>query len=255
MSTVCSFGCTTGGDQASDSEDDEQLAQLEGTDGKSDAISWLVQSAGDVRLGYEVNVAYNNSPRYRSVKFHAEAGDQLEIFVRGGGDPTAWLFDSHYLPVTHNDDMYDGTTDANLEVESLKKTGDYYVVFRDKKLSSSTVKVAVAKVNLPANAPTVEAIGAAYEAALQQGNLASHKITPTGLPFLTQGLYDRWYAERNDVPGLQVAVYSFAVGGQNIWIVRKYLPGSGFEAGAYVPIGAMVGMAAGDDEHIDSWEH
>lgn len=254
MSTVCTFGCAAGDEQTSDeSEDEELLAQLEGSDGKSDAISWLVKSAGDVRLGYEVNVAYTKSPRYRSVKFHAEKGDELEIFVRGGGDATAWLFNSNFLPIAHNDDMYEGTTDANLEVAALGKTGDYYVVFRDKKLSSSTLKVAVAKINLPANAPSVEAVGAEYEKALQQGTLASKKISAAGLPFLPKGLYERWDAERADIPGLQVAVFELSVAGQTVWFVRKFLPGAGFEGAAYVSIGAMLGFAAGDDEHIDSW--
>ncbi len=255
MSSVCSFGCATEGEQTGDSEDEELLAQLEGSDGKSDAISWLVKSAGDVRLGYEVNVAYTSSPRYRSVKFHANAGDELEIFVRGGGDATAWLFSSNYLPITRNDDMNEYSKDANLEVASLGKTGDYYVVFRDKKLSSSNLEVAVAKVNLPANAPSVEAVGAAYEAALQQGTLASNKIDPAGLPFLPKGLFERWDAERADVPGLQVDVYEFSAGGQTVWFVRKFLPGAGFEGAAYVSVGAMLGIAGGDDEHIDSWQN
>src|SRR5690606_3262488 len=113
------------------------------------------------------------------------------------------------------------------------KTGDYYVVFRDKKLSPSNLKVAVAKVNLPANAPSVEAVGAAYEAALQQGTLASNQIDPTGLPFLPKGLYERWDAERATVTGLEVAVYEFSVAGQTVWFVRKFLPGTGFEGTAY----------------------
>lgn len=255
MSAVCSFGCAAETDHASDGEDDELLAELEGQDAKSDVVSWLVKNAGDVDLGYEVEVPYTKSPRYRSVKFHANAGDELEIFVRGGGDPTAWLFNSNYLPVGHNDDMHEETKDANVEVASLSKTGDYYVVFRDKKLASSTLKVAVAKINLPANAPTVEAVGAAYEALVTAGTLASHEVPATGLPFLTKGLHDRWYAQRADVPGLQVAVYSLDVAGQTVWFVRKYLPGTGFEAGAYVEIGAMIGIAAGDDEHIDDWQH
>jgi hypothetical protein len=255
MSTVCTFGCATEDELASDREDEELLAQLEGSDGKSDAISWLVQSAGDVRLGYEVNVAYTDSPRYRSVKFHANAGDELEIFVRGGGDATAWLFNSKFLPIGRNDDMNEDMKDANIEVASLGKAGDYYVVFRDKKLDSSTLKVAVAKVNLPANAPSVEAVGAAYEAALQAGTLASKKINPAGLPFLPKGLFERWDRERADLAGLQVGVYEFSVGGQTVWFVRKFLPGAGLEGAAYVSVGAMLGMAGGDDEHIDVWQN
>jgi len=174
--------------------------------------------------------------------------------VRGGGDATAWLFDSNYLPVAHNDDMNEDSKDANVEVASLRKTGDYYVVFRDKKKDSSTLKVAVAKVNLPANAPSTDAVGAAYEALLQAGTLAAHEVVPSGLPFLPQGLYNRWQTDVGQIAGLEVAVYGVDVAGQNIWLVRRYVPGTGVELAAYVAVGAMLGVAGGDDEHIDSWQ-
>ena len=253
-STLCTAGCTEEPNPTS-SEDEELLSELAGQDAKSDAVSWLVKSAGVLELGFDTPVAYTNSPRYRSVKFHATKGDQLEIFVQGGGDATAWLFDSHMLPIAHNDDMYEGTTDANVEVESLLWSGDYYVVFRDKQRASSTLNVAVAKVNLPTNAPSVEAVGAAYEALLTAGTLAAHQVSPNGLPFLTKGLYNRWNAEKANVPGLQVAIYNLDVGGQPVYFVRKYLPGTGIEAGAYVAIGAMIGIAGGSNEHIDTWQN
>ena len=133
--------------------------------------------------------------------------------------------------------------------------GDYYVVFRDKQRASSTLNVAVAKVNLPTNAPSVEAVGAAYEALLTAGTLAAHQVSPNGLPFLTKGLYNRWNAEKANVPGLQVAIYNLDVGGQPVYFVRKYLPGTGIEAGAYVSVGAMIGIAGGSSEHIESWQN
>ena len=56
-------------------------------------------------------------------------------------------------------------------------------------------------------------------------------------------------------PGLQVGAYRLTVGTQTVWLVRKYLPGSGMEAGAYVQTGAMIGIAGGATENVDSWEH
>jgi hypothetical protein len=253
-SMVCTVGCT-GTDSTTEPSDEEMLAELEGQDAKSDAVSWIVKSAGDLALGYDKPVAYTKNPRYRSVKFTAQKGDQLEIFVQGGGDATAWLFDSHFLPISHNDDFSEDTTDANVEVGSLLWGGDYYVVFRDKKLASSTLNVAVAKVNLPANAPSTESVVDAYEALLDNGTLNSKRLAnANGLPFLPKGLFNRWDAERAQVQGLEVDVFGFDVGGQTVYVVRKFLPGVGMEAGLYVSVGAMIAIVGGSSEHIESWE-
>ena len=80
------------------------------------------------------------------------------------------------------------------------------------------------------------------------------KVASTGLPYLAKALADRWATEVASTPA-SGRVLRLTVGTQTVWLVRKYLPGSGMEVGAYVQTGAMIGIAGGATENVDSWEH
>ena len=238
--------CAEGGD-----DDLSDASELSAT---SNAFA-NTKVVGSVDVGFARTVLYKSTPRYRAVKFHAEAGTQLEIFVRSThGDPTTWLTDNNFKVLFHNDDAND-ETNSDISIESLAKTGDYYIVFRDKHWESHYFDVAPVQLNLPANAPTVEDIEAVYEGHVAAHTLGTTQIASSGLPYLAKTLFARWQSEIAGTPGLQVGAYALDVGGQTVWFIRKYLPGSGMEAGAYTESGPMVGIAGGSSEQIENWEH
>ena len=251
MSAVlAATGCATSGDPMLDEDDFSNESALAGG---ADFAS-TVKVVGTVDVGFARNINYTSTPRFRAVKFHVEAGAQLELFVRSTqGDPIAWFSDKNFKVIDRSDDANE-ETNSNISVESVATTGDYYLVFRDKFLENHHFTAAVVRLDLPANAPTV-AIEPVYEALVTAGTLNTVKVATTGLPYLAQALADRWATEVPSTPGLQVGAYRLTVGTQTVWLVRKYLPGAGMEAGAYVQTGAMIGIAGGTTEKVDSWEH
>lgn len=233
----------------------DDLSEVSALDGKSDTPLSTIKFAGEIELGFGRRVLYTKSPKYRAVKFHAEAGTMLEVYVRSThGDPVTWLVGPKLDIVGESDDANE-ETNSNISIESLEETGDYYILFRDKRYESHYFDVAAVQLNLPANAPTVQQIEPVYEGLVANNTLASAEVAGKALPFLAKGLYDRWTADKKAVPGLQVNAYALDVAGQTVWLVRKYLPGAGLEAGAYVESGPMVGIAGGASELIDSWEY
>ena len=247
LMTVVS-ACAQGGDADDDSFDVAELGA------KSDATP-NTKLVGTVDVGFSRRVLYKQTPRYRAVKFHAEAGTMLEVFVRSTqGDPVTWLTDENLDVIAFSDDA-NGETSSNISIESLAATGDYYIVFRDKYLASHYFDVAPVQLNLPANAPAVADIETAYEGLVASSALASAQIAGTALPFLAKGLHDRWNSDKASTPGLQVGAYALDVSGQTVWFIRKYLPGTGMEAAAYVESGPMIGIAGGASELIESWEN
>ena len=210
---------------------------------------------GTIDVGFSRRILYAHTPRYRAVKFHAQAGSQLELYVRSTqGDAMAWLTDIYFNVIAFNDDAND-ETNANISIGSFAKTGDYYLVFRDKNLESHYFDVAVVQLDVPSNAPSVDAVEAAYESLVTSRTLPTMEVPGGMLPFLARSLYDRWHAEVLATPGLQVNAYALDVDRQTVWLVRRYLPGTGVSAAAYVETGPMLGIAGGASELIDSWEH
>jgi hypothetical protein len=164
-----------------------------------------------------------------------------------------WFTDANLHVLDFCDDANE-ETNANISIESLAETGDYYIVFRDKHLESHYFDVAPVQLNLPANAPTVEQIETVYEGLVTSHALASKAVPATNLPYLAKGLYDRWAADAAST-GAQVNVYALDVAGQRVWFVRSYAAATGMQGGAYVESGPMVGAAGGSSELIDTWEH
>ncbi|HEX5062417.1 MAG TPA: hypothetical protein VFV99_23760 [Kofleriaceae bacterium] len=209
---------------------------------------------GDVDLGFSRSVLYKSSPRYRAVRFHAEAGTMLEVYVRSThGDPTTWLTDVNFKVIAHNDDANEETS-SNISIESLAKTGDYYVVFRDKHYESHYFDVAPVQLDLPAHHPMVPDVETIYEALVASHTLATKQISGDGLPFLAKGLYARFTSEAA-AEGAQAAAYAIEVDGETVWLVRKYKAGEYLVVGAYVESGPMLGIAGGTSELIDNWEY
>lgn len=236
------------------SDDDADFTEVAEISAGSNPYS-NTRVVGTIDLGFARTVLYAHTPRYRALKFHAEAGTQLELFARSThGDPMLWLADAGFHVLAFNDDANE-ESNANISIESLAATGDYYLVFRDKHLESHYVEVAALQLNLPPNAPTVAAVETEYEALVTASALPTMEVPGSWLPYLAKGLYERWRTELSAAPGVQVNAYALTVAGQTVWLVRKYQPGSGLEAAAYVETGPMLGIAGGATELIDSWEH
>ena len=216
MTIVCACA-----DSGSEADDLSELGDLSSEVAKADGNTTLV---GSVELGFGRRVLYRSTPRYRAVKFSAEAGTMLEVYVRSKhGDPITWLTDGNLQILAMSDDANE-ETNSNISIESLAATGDYYIVFRDKHHESHYFDVAPVQLNLPANAPAVETIETVYEARVAASTLAAAQVSASALPFLAKGLFDRWAADKASTPGLQVGAYKLAVAGQSVWLVRKYLP-------------------------------
>lgn len=248
MTVVCSCAAQAG-------DEDDDFGDVSELSTKADSSTGNTKLVGTVALGFSRNVLYSRTPRYRAVKFHADAGTQLELFVRSKhGDPMMWLTDASLHTIEFSDDANE-ETNSNISIESLATSGDYYIVFRDKHLDSHYFEVAAVPLNLPANAPTVEQVEPVYETLVSSHALATKQVAASALPYLAKGLYDRWTTEVTSTPGLSVGAYALDVAGQRVWFIRKYLAGSGMEAGAYVASGPMIGVAGGASELIDSWEH
>jgi hypothetical protein len=100
---------------------------------KADAFSGRMKVAGQVAYGDPaLRVKYSSSPLYRAVTFDALAGDPVDIWVRSTqGDPVTWLLDPGYATVAKNDDAPGAdSSDSHIAV-TLKRSGTFYVVFRD----------------------------------------------------------------------------------------------------------------------------
>ncbi len=90
-------------------------------------------------------VSYESTPTYRAFRFQGAAGDQVEAWVRStDGDARGWIVTSAFKNVVSNDNADGSTLDAKL-VATLKSTGTYYVVFRDKASEDATFTVSLAK--------------------------------------------------------------------------------------------------------------
>jgi hypothetical protein len=108
----------------------EPQDQFDDLVGKADAFSSRMKIAGQLQYGDELRVKYSSSPLYRAVSFEALAGDPVDVWVRSTqGDPVTWLLDPSYRVVAKNDDSGD-SSDSHVWA-TLKKSGTFYVVFRD----------------------------------------------------------------------------------------------------------------------------
>jgi hypothetical protein len=211
---------------------------------------------GEVDLSFGRRVLYTKSPKYRAVKFHAEKGTMLEVYVRSTqGDPITWLVGPHLEIVGESDDANE-ETNSNISIESLAESGDYYIVFRDKHYETHYFDVAPLQLNKPANAPTYAQFKPVYEGLVNAHTLASTEVKAgTELPYLPKTLLERWKRESKSTPSVQTNAYAFQVAGQTMWFIRRYEPGQGMSGIAYCATGQMVANVTGSGELIEDAEY
>src|SRR5688572_30304331 len=125
---------TLAGACAQRAEEDEAFSAIDES-AKSDGAG-NTKLVGTNKIGFGRRVLYTSTRRYRALKFHAEAGTMLEVYVRSTqGDPITWLTDANLEVLAVSDDANE-ETNSNISIENLDATGDYYIVFRDKNLES-----------------------------------------------------------------------------------------------------------------------
>jgi hypothetical protein len=105
--------------------------------------------SGSITFGQTVNaIAYTNTPLYRAYRLQGNAGDIVDAWIRSSnGDARAWLLDSAFQNIVAADNS-EGTTNARL-VTTLKKTGTFYIAFREKTQRNATFQVALAGITPP----------------------------------------------------------------------------------------------------------
>jgi hypothetical protein len=236
-------------------EETDDLSEVSLLDGKSDTPLSTIRFMGEVELSYSKRVLYTKSPKYRAVKFHAEAGTMLEVYVRSTqGDPMAWLVGPNLDIVGESDDANE-ETNSNISIESLAQTGDYFVLFRDKHYESHYFDVAPVQLNAPANAPTFQQFEPVYEGHVTGKTLATTEVKAgTQMPYFPTMLLDRWKRENKNT-GAQVNAYALQVAGQTMWFIRLYKPGQGMQGIAYCQTGQMIANVGGTGELIDEGEY
>lgn len=234
----------------------DDLSEVSGLDAKSDAPLSTIKYVGEVELSYARRVLYTKSPKYRAVKFHAEQGTMLEVYVRSTqGDPMTWLVGPNLEVVAENDDANE-ETNSNISIESLAQTGDYYILFRDKHYESHYFDVAPVQLNKPANAPTYDQFKPVYEGLVNAHTLATTEVPPsTELPYLAKTLLERWKREAKSTPSVQVKAYAIEVAGQTMWFIRRYEPGEGMSGIVYCRTGQMIANVTGAGELIDNADY
>jgi hypothetical protein len=134
-SPLAAVGC------APPSEDDEDVAE------SSDALRTLAanERIGDLAFGETKTVSYTASPLYRALRVQANAGDKLDVWVRGVGaadDAVAWIINARSTTLASAGDS-DGTKDAHL-VKAIVTTGEYWVVLRNKLRAPASFRVTLA---------------------------------------------------------------------------------------------------------------
>jgi hypothetical protein len=88
---------------------------------------------------------------YRALRFEGTIGDEIDAWVRSqNGDARAWLLDASFKTLVENDDgnaLDDGPPipDARLRY-TLRKTGTYYIAFREKYGQPASFDVSLARV-------------------------------------------------------------------------------------------------------------
>ncbi|MDB4933933.1 MAG: Tryptophan synthase alpha chain [Labilithrix sp.] len=122
-------------------DDDEELAE------STDALRVLAanERIGDLAFGETKTVAYGSSPLYRALRVQANAGDKLDVWVRGAGgtdDAVAWIVNARSTTLASGDDS-DGMKDAHL-TKTIVTAGEYWVVLRNKTRAAASFRVSLA---------------------------------------------------------------------------------------------------------------
>jgi len=91
-----------------------------------------------------VSVPYTKTPLYRALSFVGQAGDDVDIWVRGGtGQAYAWLLGSNFATKSY-DHAPAGAHDAHMAL-TLTASGTHYIAFREASGQPATFSVSLAK--------------------------------------------------------------------------------------------------------------
>jgi hypothetical protein len=121
----------------------EDFSDLAGVDQKADAFSYRMKIVGSLAYGESTaSVKYTKTPRFRAVKFAGNAGDQIDVWVRGDGDAVAWVLDDSFHIIGSNDDAGPDVFDAHIAITlPAHPSATHYIVFRDYDLHAAHMTV------------------------------------------------------------------------------------------------------------------
>jgi hypothetical protein len=127
------------GDPRTEPDDFAELA-IAGV--KGDAFEDMI--VGSIEYGEVLGgIAYRYPPRYRIVKFAADAGDRIDLRVRSlDGDPMAWILDDDLSLLGYNDDASSSTLNARVRLEiPAHPSRTHYVVVREYHHADATFQI------------------------------------------------------------------------------------------------------------------
>jgi hypothetical protein len=126
-------GCSSSGKPPADDDFGDLAEALAAErDAKGDTLESMI--VGSLSYGQtSSSIYYSDPPRYRIVKFAADAGDNVVVRISSiGGDAVAWLLDDDLAQLGYNDDASAGTFDAAISLRiPSHPSRTHYVVFRD----------------------------------------------------------------------------------------------------------------------------
>ncbi|MDB5218226.1 MAG: bacillopeptidase [Myxococcaceae bacterium] len=133
----------------------------EATDASEDDLHSLQSNnvLGDIAVDghwHEADQRGHDGPSgFYALRFTAKAGDQItaNVMVTNASDPVAAIFDSKQKVVTQNDNAHAGTLDSKIEL-TIKKTGTYYIGFRNKEKWGAQYEVSLTSGVIAPAAPT-----------------------------------------------------------------------------------------------------
>lgn len=125
-------GCAASTEPEEASQDDELRALAPG------------EVIGTIAYGQTLGpLRYTQRPLYRALRFVAERGDKIDIWVRStDGDARAWLTSSSFATLASNDDAAAGRKDAHITFTATR-AGTHYIVWREKNRADASFAVSL----------------------------------------------------------------------------------------------------------------
>lgn len=180
LSSPLLFGCAGVEDETVASSEDELRVLT-----KSEIV-------GTIAFGQTKRVQYKPTPRYRALSFQANAGDEVEIWVRGVGsaDARAFLLHGSFATIAANDDATANTRDARIAT-TLTSSGKYYIAMREMDEETSPVSdfdVTLTRTNVPPPPPPPPPATSPFDAASCSGAALGHASIVSMFPPGTVGM-------------------------------------------------------------------
>lgn len=239
---------------------DDTFEDLATVDSKSDYFSYRLKLLGTIADGGSVDVAYTKSPRFRGVTLTANAGDQVDVWVRStdGGDAVAWLLDDRFHVIAKNDDADGTTSDSHVRATlTASASHTYYIVLRDYDLKKHAFTVQYDDLSTTATPAAPDSGNTAIARAFQRllttagGAFAteSHVVAEATLPTGAQAGASEFHGAAP--AGVSVVTWRFTVGGAAAYAVMMESDGT-FYASLYDATGTWVSHGRGTDIHHDT---